>query len=859
LAGETLRKKSSQVFLYRLAGWLYGHHGKVLISFAVITAVFASLAARLEQKTSVRDLLPEDNEVIRRFEDTVTDFGLVDRVVIVVSFSPEQVERAEMLADILVDEIRDREEMETHLAWVTANLFASGERVNWHRYLELLTRLIPEAELDALIDRLSDEGIAEQMARNRRDLASGMATKQIVEKDPLGLLSFASHYSKEIIGHYRLDLTTGYLVNEDQDMLLILGKPLRSSEHVASSVAITRFLEDCIAVSLEVLAEEEELAPDQLPRVGLTGPHAITAYENEIIEDDVVQMFVTSFVMVILLFVIAYRRPLAMFYVGIPLLCAEVWTLGISYLLFGRLNLLTAAFSAVIVGLGIDYAIHIFSRYLDERVRGRDPLEAMKPALGETGLGTIVGGTTTALAFGAIGIGNFSGLRELAFIAAIGIVLCLVQMFVLLPCLLFLRDRRRREDRKHRAQRDFHLEKVICFFLKWRKSSLAVMALLTLFLALQAIQLRFTTDMREVRARSNPSITLQNQVTEKVGGSLRSLTFVIEAEDEAALYAHHDDLVTALQGLVEAGDLVRFDSLLSLLQDPESQRRNIRAFDEAGITREGIVAAFSRAIEAEGMRTTPMMATYLEHLAAGVAIHEPVALESIMAENPGLVRSFIHQSDGVLKTVVQVYPSKGLYDNDAVSALQERIFAAMPETTRGSVFVTGMQRISEELKSLVRSSFFQSTAFSMSLVLLLLLYHFRRWSLVLLTLTPLVVAMVWMLGTMHLLGIDITIINFVATPLIIGIGIDDGVHIVEKYLHRSADDLGALMTACGKAVTLTSLTTILGFSSFFTARYSGFTSLGFCTIIGVLFCWLGSVILLPLLIDQLDLKHTRAR
>ena len=69
----------------------------------------------------------------------------------------------------------------------------------------------------------------------------------------------------------------------------------------------------------------------------------------------------------------------------------------------------------------------------------------------------------------------------------------------------------------------------------------------TLILATMAVNLRFTTDIRSIRARSNPSINLQNEVTDKVGGSLRSLTFVVEADSEEALYRYHDRLIPVIQ------------------------------------------------------------------------------------------------------------------------------------------------------------------------------------------------------------------------------------------------------------------------------------------------------------------------
>jgi hypothetical protein len=80
---------------------------------------------------------------------------------------------------------------------------------------------------------------------------------------------------------------------------------------------------------------------------------------------------------------------------------------------------------------------------------------------------------------------------------------------------------------------------------------------------------------------------------------------------------------------------------------------------------------------------------------------------------------------------------------------------------------------------------------------------------------------------------------------------------VEKFLHRKGSSLASVISHCAKAVTLTSLTTILGFSSLFLAKYSGFRSLGLSAILGVFYCWLFSVVLLPLLMSvfRIDIKR----
>lgn len=857
MPGKQLKKKISQTILEHVAHFLHDHYRAVLFVFLLLTGLFGFFVTKLEQQTSVRDLLPEDNLVVSRFEDTVENFDLIDRVVVVLQFEPGQLDAAQAFAEILVETVEDHEDQEKYLQWMKANLFDSAGQLEWHRYLRYISRLIPEDSVSPLRERLSSEGIRQRVADNKRELESGLASKTLIEKDPLGLMEFAAAYSGEVTGSYQIQFRDGYLISKDASMLLVFGKPMASPENVTYSTELTAFLEARIEDAKKIFAEEEEESPDALFEVGLTGPHPITAHEHEVIQGDVVDMFVGSFAVVLLLFVLAYRRPLAVIYVGIPLLASEIWTLGIGYLLFGRLNLLTATFSAVIVGLGIDYAIHIFSRYLDERYHGLPPREAMTKALAETGLGTLVGGLTTALAFLAMSVSDFSGLREFGIIAALGILVCLFQMFVLLPCMLYMRESWRVSDGKVKAQWDFHVERLLAVCLRHRKPTLFILLAGTAFFGYHAVNLRFNTDIRSVRAKSNPSITLQNKVTAKLGGSLRSLSFVLAADSEAGLYEMYAEMQPVLQRMKADGELVRYDSLLAVVADPEAQARNMATLHTEEMRPERIESDFLTALEAENFRISDENRDYIKNLAAGLGSNEPVRLQSILEDGNPFVRPFLHFSEGSYRTLIHVYPSKGLWEKSATTEVTERILAAVDTREGQTIFVTGIQTISDELKALVRDSFKSSTLISVLMVLGMMYFHFRRWTLVALTFIPLFTSVMWMLGTMHLLGIDITILNFVATPLIIGIGIDDGVHIVEKYLHRRGKNLVPLIASCGKAVTLTSLTTIFGFSSLFLAEYSGFQSLGLCSILGVFFCWLGSVVLLPLLMDYFNLGFIR--
>ncbi|MGQ9645125.1 MAG: MMPL family transporter [Thermodesulfobacteriota bacterium] len=114
---------------------------------------------------------------------------------------------------------------------------------------------------------------------------------------------------------------------------------------------------------------------------------------------DMQSSFLTSLILVLILFFFAYRRWVTLLFAGLPLLGGIQFTMGIASLTLGSLNILTAAFSAILVGLGIDFSIHLYDRYHHERALGADSPSAIETSLTQTGPGIWTGAFTTIFAF----------------------------------------------------------------------------------------------------------------------------------------------------------------------------------------------------------------------------------------------------------------------------------------------------------------------------------------------------------------------------------------------------------------------------------------------------------------------------
>ncbi len=124
------------------------------------------------------------------------------------------------------------------------------------------------------------------------------------------------------------------------------------------------------------------------------------------------------------------------------------YTLGFATLAVGHLNVLTITFVPMLIGLAIDYGVHLITRYEEELRHGRTQEEAMAKAMVFTGQGIFTGSLTTAGAFLAMAFTNFKGIGEMGIICGGGLLVCLIPMMTLLPVLL-LRGRQNVLDHQH--------------------------------------------------------------------------------------------------------------------------------------------------------------------------------------------------------------------------------------------------------------------------------------------------------------------------------------------------------------------------------------------------------------------------
>jgi predicted RND superfamily exporter protein len=158
---------------------------------------------------------------------------------------------------------------------------------------------------------------------------------------------------------------------------------------------------------------------------------------------------------------------------------------------------------------------------------------------------------------------------------------------------------------------------------------------------------------------------------------------------------------------------------------------------------------------------------------------------------------------------------------------------------------TGSPVIMKELIDAIGSEGVKAFLISLIAIFVLLLIDFRSIKTTLVSLVPLIISAVWLFGLMGLFDIEFTIINVIGFPLLVGIGIDDGVHVIHRYRREGKLKLSYSISSIGKAILLTSITTILGFASLLQSDYRGYIGLGLVVSIGIGLCFITSILILP--------------
>ena len=847
--------------------------GRLLLVLSLLTLFCLPLLRRLNLQGDLIDMLPRSSQAAQTFARFTRDLGAGQELIVLVTAGNET-DRARLpeFAEQYAAALRQHPDVQqvTHRIGVGALGYLRD-----HLFL-----LLNDADLDELQGRLTPQALTDRASRLRGLLSApgGSAMAPLLTTDPLELIPRVASRLQAQSG-LPVDAQSGYLRTADGSALILKVRPRfapmdwqRGDALMRDAVGMARNLGAQPATQpdqgtwarllrrLGPLGSDPQVtrfSDEQNPglRVAFTGAYAFPPYYRHWIEGDMTRSTVLSVGSVLLLFALFFRSLRILPWVLLPLGFAGLWTAVAATFLFGRLSGVSMAFSSILVAIGIDLPIQLYSRLREELAVPSTDTPPHSPAhiaatvrsvVARLAGPSIVATLGPALVFIACGLSDYQGLNQLGMLAGLGLLLNAVAMLTVFPALLLLLPPRLWWRPLPPVQLDRGLLSALGRVgARFPRGILLLSALLFLCAVPWAGRVQFSERLFALEPGDMPPALTQVELSRRFGEQQRFMVVLLTDSDPERALLRADRWHAAVDALRAQGALRGYESVSALVPSETTQKNRLQRLQQMDLP--GASNRLSQALTDAGFDTAPF-ADALQRLAGAAKSSDPLRLSGLAQTELGfLVRTHVAdlQSGERLVALYLFVPVDQKLD-ETVSKLK-----ALTDDPQLGGAITGLPLLERELRALLSVDLLRVSLASVLAVTLLLAIYYRRVRPLLAVLLPLSVAWALFAAALSLLGIPLNLYNLIAIPLCIGYGIDDHIFLVHRHeaTPAHARSPAQALATTGRAIVLTTLATVAGFAGLIPAHFLGLRHLGLAGALAVLLCLAAALLVLPALLQ----------
>lgn len=680
-----------------------------------------------------------------------------------------------------------------------------------------------------------------------------------------------------------------YLVSDDGYSLTIVVRFVESSTDLASTQKLIERVQN-LGESLDPSSYNSEMKLEY--GGGLINRQA----EYSSILDDIKTSAWSTILGLFLVIALYFRRVRAVFFVLTPLVMGVAWTLAISFLLFGQLTTVATFIFAILLGLGIDYSIHFLNEYDIKRRLGIEPVEALVECFGTTGRATVIGAASTLVTFVVLSFAQFRGLSQFGQVASIGIVCTLLAMLVVLPAMILSLHSilpYNPSVGEKGASASFLSPAYWVDEVKARPLAPAFLAIALILSILAAFQMRNVKFQENFRKIGEVNLPWQDDTDadEELAEAAKQTKKQAKIQARATLdRARQVRQAIAPESYIAPREQKSVgDKYTSATSGMRSSTPTLLLFDDPDKAREvyQYMADQHRQGNLETVRSVSSIYSFIpgtqaeqkERMVEIDAIRELLEdddisflsaderkqiddLRDTLDVKPFTAhelpmwtkRLFKEAGDQAKKPVAGEDFAFGylIYVNEAIDSMkggEARHFLAQIQDVKkatGVDFRVGSQSyIYTAMLDQIKTDGVRMMAIALVVALLILMWGFGNPLRAVFTLLPVGLGIFWMLGVAGFLGLHLDFFNVIILPVLIGAGVDDGVHFYSHYREQGRGSVGAVMRSLGGALVMTTITSSIGFAGLAVTDYGGLQSMGYLAIIGLGTTLLGTLLVLP--------------
>jgi len=783
----------------------YKHPVIVLTLLIIITVAGLYSAKKLTLDADLNALLPDSFVSVQDFETVKDRFGGIGYVVVTVRGENPQAMR------LLADEIAKKTQSLDHISFIDYRRPVEffNERALYYLDVE---------DLKVIEKRIKKRWKWEKRKRNPMyvDLEGG-------EAPPLEFDDIEQKYKSENSSSWMSAQHSdeAYYFNNDKTFLAVFVKP----EITSSDFSLSQKVLDNVQAAINTI---DLAAFDPTLNMEITGYFKKKSDAQAEMKQDIGIATMVSLGLVLGYLLLHFRRLEAIVLIAVPLIVGIISTFAFASVFFGQLNILTAFIGVILLGLGIDHGIHLLSRYRDEAHGGSEQGEVIFQTFVRTGRSVAAAALTTFIIFLGLSVSEFRAFYEFGIIASAGMILIMASYLVLMPALLgLINNFSPRFYSETKARPTF--TGLGRLHIRYFRPVIILSTIIFLVVGYKTKDLTFNYDFESLGNIDLPSFVLDKEVNDLLGYSQTPMLALTNNLDEEFYVA--EQLRANQQRL---GDKSGIDFLLATT-------------DMIPLNQE----AKQKVLEKILKRVNKVKDSWLEG-------NEPVQLEEFKkvlkakpfayADLPIEIQQFFgKQTEGAENEgAIMLFPAIRLSDGSKVMSLAHEL-REVTQQSGDRVVIAGESMILADILTLTFKEAPRVLSLCVFLVLVILWFFLKRLDYTLIALVPAVFTIVLTLGVMAFLGMELNYINIIMIPVLLGIGVDSGVHMVNRAI--DGNPLQDIIHETGLAIFGSIVTSGLGFSALLLTNHPGLNSLAYIGIIGLSINLLISVFVLPSMIQ----------
>ena len=806
-------------FFSRIFHYFSNHKTALYLSFAISLTVFGYCTSMVNFEEDISKILPNDKK-IEKLNSVFQNSKFADKLAITISLrdasAGAQPDSLVSFADTLVARVQQR------LMPYIAKL---NYKVDDNTALELFSTIndhLPvflSAKDYTTIDSLIQPATVQQtLEGNLRTLVSpsGFALKQMISKDPVGISFIGLKKIQQLQYDDNFELYDGYIITKDQRHLLIFITPAYTAGNTGKNAVLIHGLDDIID-SLTNTAYKN-ITADYFGAAAVSLGNAEQLRRDTLLTQGITVLFVIAFIG------IYFKKKRAPLLVLIPVMYGALFSLTAIYFIKGSISVIALGTGSVILGIAINYSLHVFNHYRHTR--------SIEQTIADLSFPLTIGSFTTIGGFLCLEFVQSELLKDLGLFAAFSLIGAALCSLIYLPH--FIQTKKADVAQKHTVSL---IDKLAAYSPQRNKVLITVIIALTIFFSFYVSRVGFDADMLHMNYMPEKLQQSEAALNNLNQAALKSVYLVAEGKNLDEALRNNERLSQTIDSLKTKQIVTRYSGVSSLVISDSLQKQRIAMWQQYWT--EAKKQALLQTLQSAG-GALKFSATAFDHFETLLNTDFQPMNDTVLND---IRKKFLDDYISETSAGVNVVTLLKVADNN-----KPIVYAQFDDEQ--NVTVLDKQYLADKMAGVIRDDFSSIAYMSSILVFVVLLITYGRIELALVSFIPMFITWIWILGIMVLFNIQFNIINIIVSALIFGLGDDYSLFIMDGLIQEYKTGKKNL-SSFKSSIFLSAITTIAGLGVLIFAKHPALKSIAFISITGILCVVLIAQVMIPFLFNFL--------